>query len=244
MDILTYLKKYDLPPILHERLRNHLTNVAKRIGHLNHVQLQQGLAKPLVICSVSQDDLLFTDDKTPTTLHMTINFDGVTIHGNAVKCISYPSAGTTLQSAAILGNVFYFSAQGSLYRCPLETKASELVVDNSTNNSAFNLNKISVFRKSTVFTDPDDHQVEEYNPETKAVTNIIGSSQERSSDGSEKSASLIQVHGICTYEKSLFVTDVAAGTIKLVTGFLKPAPITETTEQSEQPEHTPANDEL
>ena len=78
-----------------------------------------------------------------------------------------------------------------------------------------------MFRKSTVFTDPDDHQVEEYNPETKAVTNIIGSSQERSSDGSEKSASLIQVHGICTYEKSLFVTDVAAGTIKLVTGLFE-----------------------
>ena len=67
-DILTYLKKYDLPhdgtlPILLERLRNHLTNVAKRIGHLNHVQLQQGLAKPSVIYSVSQDVLLCTDDK-------------------------------------------------------------------------------------------------------------------------------------------------------------------------------------
>lgn len=161
--------------------------------------------------------LLYADDETPTTFHITKNFAGVTIHGNAVKCISYPSAGTTLQLAAILGNVFYFSAQESLYRCPLETKASERVVDNSTNNSAFNVNKISVFRKSTVFTDPDDSQVKEYKPETKAVTNIIGSGQERSSDGSEKSASLIQVDGICTYEKSLFVTDVAAGTITLVT---------------------------
>lgn len=35
---------------------------------------------------------------------------------------------------------------------------------------------------------------------------------------SEKSASFVQVHGICTYEKSLFVTDVAMGNIKLVTG--------------------------
>lgn len=184
---------------------------------MKHVLLQQGLAKPSVICSVSQDVLLYADDETPTTFHITMNFAGVTIHGNAVKCISYPSAGTTLQLAAILGNVFYFSAQKSLYRCPLETKASERVVDNSTNNSAFNVNKISVFRKSTVFTDPDDSQVKEYKPETKAVTNIIGSGQERSSDGSEKSASLIQVDGICTYKKSLFVTDVAAGTITLVT---------------------------
>ena len=51
-----------------------------------------------------------------------------------------------------------------------------------------------------------------------AVTVIIGSGQERSADGSEKSASFIQVHRICTYEKSLFVTDVAASTIKLVKG--------------------------
>ena len=30
--------------------------------------------------------------------------------------------------------------------------------------------------------------------------------QEENSDGSEKSVSFVQVHGICTYEKSLFVT--------------------------------------
>ena len=49
-DILTYLKKYDLPhdgtlPILLERLRNHLTNVAKRIGHFM-VMLSSVLAIP------------------------------------------------------------------------------------------------------------------------------------------------------------------------------------------------------
>ena len=68
---------------------------------MKHVLLQQGLAKPSVICSVSQDVLLYADDETPTTFHITMNFAGVTIHGNAVKCISYPSAGTTLQLAAV-----------------------------------------------------------------------------------------------------------------------------------------------
>ena len=50
---------------------------------------------------------------------------------------------------------------------------------------------------------------------------VIGSGQEKNSDGSEKSASFVQVHAICTYEKSLFVTDVAAGTIRLVTSLSK-----------------------
>ena len=68
-----------------------------------------------------------------------LNFDGITIHGNDVKCISYPSAATTLKSVAILENVSFFSAQESLHRCSLETKASELVVDNSTSNPASNV---------------------------------------------------------------------------------------------------------
>ena len=72
--------------------------------------------------------------------------------------------------------------------------------------------------KTLFFTDREDRQVKEYNPEKNAVTVII---EEENSDGSEKSASFVQVHGICTYEKSLFVTDVAVGTIKLVTGLSK-----------------------
>lgn len=65
-DVISYLEKYNLPqdgtvPILRERLRKHLTNVAKKIRHLNHVQLQPALAKPSVICSASQDILLCAD---------------------------------------------------------------------------------------------------------------------------------------------------------------------------------------
>ena len=54
------------------------------------------------------------------------------------------------------------------------------------------------------------------------MTVVIGSAQEKTSEGSEKSASFVQVHAICTYEKSLFVTDVAAcRNIRLVTSLSK-----------------------
>ena len=75
-------------------------------------------------------------------------------------------------------------------------------------------------KKNIAFTDRD-HQVKGYDPEKNAVTDIIGSGQEENSDGSEKSASFVLVHGICTYDNSLFVTDVAVGTIKVVTGLSK-----------------------
>ena len=50
----------------------------------------------------------------------------------------------------------------------------------------------------------------------KILTVVIGPAQEKNSDRSEKSASFLQVHAICTYKKSLFVTNVAVGTIRLV----------------------------
>ena len=41
------------------------------------------------------------DDEMRAIFQINLNLDGVTIHGNAVKCISYPSAAITLQSVAI-----------------------------------------------------------------------------------------------------------------------------------------------
>ena len=51
-------------------------------------------------------------------------------------------------------------------------------VENSTYNSSFNINKISLFEKeNTVFTDSKDRQVKHYYPNKKAVTLRIGSGQ-------------------------------------------------------------------
>ena len=53
-----------------------------------------------------------------------------------------------------------------------KASVKELVVDNSTNNSSFNTDKISVF------TDPKDRQVKHYYPNKKTVVTLsIGSGQ-------------------------------------------------------------------
>ena len=59
-DAISYLEKKNLPqdgtlPIVRERLPNHVAKVAKKIRHLNHVQLQPAFPNPSVICSASQD---------------------------------------------------------------------------------------------------------------------------------------------------------------------------------------------
>ena len=76
-------------------------------------------------------------------------------------------------------------------------------------------------KKNIVYTDTKNRQVKEYNPEKNTVTVVSGPAQEKNSDRSEKSASFVQVHAICTYEKSLFVTNVAVGTTRLVNSLSK-----------------------
>ena len=89
-DVISYLEKKNLPqdgtlPIVREGLPNHVAKVAKKIRHLNHVQVQPAFTKPSAICSASQDILLRTDDGMRAIFRVNLNFDG-----NAVKCMSYP----------------------------------------------------------------------------------------------------------------------------------------------------------
>ena len=59
-----------------------------------------------------------------------------------------------------------------------KASVKEVVVDNSTNNSSFNINKISLFGKGKYcFSGPRDRQVKHYYLNKKAVTLSIGFGQ-------------------------------------------------------------------
>ena len=55
---------------------------------------------------------------------------------------------------------------------------------------------------------------------TKKVDTLAGDGREGEQDGTEKSCSFVQVHGIFSVADTLFTTDAAAGEIKLITGLL------------------------
>lgn len=78
--------------------------------------------------------------------------------------------------------------------------------------------KVAKFNDILVFTDIEARQVKRYNPLTKKVDTLAGDGGEGEQDGTEKSCSFVQVHGICSVADTLFTTDAAAGKIKLITG--------------------------
>ncbi len=69
-----------------------------------------------------------------------------------------------------------------------------------------------------MFTDTKAGQVKQYNPVDNSVSILLGSGEAKSQDGMQSSCSFQQLQGICNMENTLFLTDVSAGKVKLVTG--------------------------
>lgn len=55
------------------------------------------------------------------------------------------------------------------------------------------------------------------NPTDKSVSVLLGSGQEKLHDGTQDICSFAQVIGICPVDNTLFVKDVLASSVKLVT---------------------------
>ena len=68
-----------------------------------------------------------------------------------------------------------------------------------------------------VYTDAKAGKVKQYNPDENSVEVLVGSGHNSSSDGTQDSCSFKQIKEICSVGKTLFVTDVSAGEVKIVT---------------------------
>ena len=65
------------------------------------------------------------------------------------------------------------------------------------------------------------YHIKWYNPSTKKVETLAGDGSEGAQDGTEKSCSFVQVHGICSVSDTLFTTDAAAGRNQTYDGFVR-----------------------
>ena len=101
---------------------------------------------------------------------------------------------------------------------PDKQKASvkEMVVDNSTNNSSSNINKISVFGKgNTVFTDPKDRQVKHYYPNKNTVVTLSIESGQKEFLRVRRNQHIFLLSTWNLYlRKVIFVTDIGVLTIE------------------------------
>jgi len=78
---------------------------------------------------------------------------------------------------------------------------------------------VASFKGNTVFTDKKARQMKEYNPQADRVQILLGDQgEEGQQDGTGETCRFVQVHGICSLEKTIVLTEVATGTIKLVSG--------------------------
>ena len=224
-DLLSQLTRFSLPldgtvPVLRNRLAAHLKTLASEFGNSKLVQVHPPLEKPTSICSASENILLCADDAQRGIIQVTLHYNGVGIAGTGMKLVNYPTGISNIVSMDVLTQRAYFAAVGvvgGLYVCNLSSLEVDVLLKNNS-ESCVEIKRLCEFENGIAFTDLGDRKVKFFCPSQKNVKTLLGSGQEGASDGTDETCSFTQVHGICSMEKTLFVSDVAAGTIKLVSG--------------------------
>ncbi|CAH3019516.1 unnamed protein product [Porites evermanni] len=178
--------------MLRERLSVHLrkleSKVRKNVVHIVNVQL----SKPSALCMASDDVLLVADDGLRVIHQVSLERDIVTIRGKSMRTLSnYPTHIESVESMTILES-------------------------NNGDQSCKEIKRVSKFNELLVFTDIGARDVKSFNPHTNEVVHLAGDGCDTQNDGTGRCCSFIQAHGICCISNTIFVTDAAAGKVKLV----------------------------
>ena len=224
MLILFQLIRFSLPlggtvPVLRKRLNTHLQALAAEFGNSKLVQVRPSLENQLK--SVLQmKTLLCADDARRGIIQVTLHYNGVGIAGTGVRLVTYPTGISNIISIEVLKQIAYFAAvglDGGLYICDLSSLEVDQLLKNNS-ESCKEIKRLCEFEDGIVFTFSGDRKVKFFSPSEKNVKTLMGSGQEGASDGTDETCSFTQVHGICSMEKILFISDVATGCIKLASG--------------------------
>ena len=84
-------------------------------------------------------------------------------------------------------------------------------------NSCSESKWVASFKNSLAFKDSEAYQVKVYNPVYRVVTIQVRSGPRGNEDGTAKSCTFVQPHGICTIGETIFATNAATGNVKLIT---------------------------
>ena len=88
----------------------------------------------------------------------------------------------------------------------------------NSSDSCKEIKRLYGYEGSIVFTENKDHKGKTFNPLSATVETLLGTGHEGTADGTEENCSFTQVHATCSLQNNIFVSDIAAGTIKLVSG--------------------------
>ena len=78
------------------------------------------------------------------------------------------------------------------------------------------VNQVCALNGKVLYIDSKAAKVMQYNPDDNSARALVGSDHNSSSDGTQDSCSFKQLEGICSVDKTLFVTDVSSGKVSFL----------------------------
>ena len=104
---------------------------------------------------------------------------------------------------------------GGLYPCdPANSNVKQLLRNSS--DSCSEIKRLFHYGDVIVFTDIVDRKVKTFDHRTSTVETLMGTGKEGNNDETDETCTFAQVHGICCLQNTIFVSDVAAGMVKIV----------------------------
>ena len=86
----------------------------------------------------------------------------------------------------------------------------------SSSDSYSEIKRLCHYGDVIFFTDIVDRKVKTFDPRTTTVETLMGTGKEGTNDGNGETCTFAQVQGICCLQNTIFVSDVAAGMVKIV----------------------------
>ena len=99
------------------------------------------------------------------------------------------------------------TGEGYLFRYCLQTGRIEAVL-NDSNHPGSGVKGVATFGRNVLFTDRKARKLKEYDPYSGALRVILGDGQKGERDGRGKTCKFVQLNGVCTLKKTIFLTDV------------------------------------
>ena len=158
--------------------------------------------------------LFISDDKEKSISQLKLTSNGVYVSGTPVLEIPYPEQMMVFQICISQGSTFFSSSSGIH-----EVSHTDPLRQVHTIHEG-NVRGLLVSADSLVYVDADAYQVKmkvRNAAEPTDISHVAGSGRQASQDGSSKSASFAQPMILCREGKTLFLTDLAASKILMIT---------------------------
>ena len=143
--------------------------------------------------------------------------DGVAVVGISMREINYTSGVSSIESLCVWRRSEYLAASGKaggLYDCDLANSNIKQLLRNCS-DSCGEIKRLCNYGDVIVFTDIVDRPFI-VDPRTTPVETLMDTGKEGINDGTGETCTFAQVYRICSLHNTILVSDVAAGTVKIV----------------------------